>query len=106
MATQWSELEARAVLSAWRSSGVSIERFATARGIVPQRLRWWKKKLEGEASASRKSTSLLPVRIVGATEPSRGAPVQVILPSGHIVRVGRGFDEDTFARVMAILGGR
>jgi len=50
--------------------------------------------------------ALLPVRVVEAVQPSRGAPVQVILPSGHIVRVGRGFDEDTFARVMAILSGR
>ena len=105
MAAQWSELEARSVLAAWRSSGVSIERFATARGLVPQRLRWWKKKLETSA-ASGKSMSLLPVRVAAAPEPSRGAPVQVILPSGHIVRVGRGFDEDTFARVMAILSGR
>ena len=105
MAAQWSELEARAGLQAWRSSGVSIERFATARGITPQRIRWWKKKLE-EAMPSRKGSALLPVRVVATTEPSRGAPIQVILPSGHIVRVGRGFDEDTFARVMAILGGR
>jgi hypothetical protein len=104
MAAQWSELEARSVLSAWRSSGVSIERFATARGIVPQRIRWWKKKL-GASAPSRKATALLPVRVV-ASESSRGTPIQVILPSGHIVRVGRGFDEDTFARVMAILGGR
>jgi hypothetical protein len=106
MAAPWSELEAQAVLSAWRSSGVSIEQFATARGIVPQWIRWWKKKLEGSAATTRKSTALLPVRVVGAAEPSRGTPVPVILPSGHIVRVGRGFDEDTFARVMAILGGR
>lgn len=54
MAAQWSELEASAVLQAWRSSGVSIERFATARGITPQRIRWWKKKLE-EAMPSRKT---------------------------------------------------
>lgn len=105
MPAQWSELEARSVLTAWRSSGMSIERFATARGIVPQRIRWWKKKLE-EGAPARKSSALLPVRVVAAAEPSRGAPIQVILPSGHIVRVGRGFDEDTFARVMAILGGR
>ena len=104
MAAQWSELEARAVLQAWHASGVSIERFATARGITPQRIRWWKKKLE-EAMPSRKSSALLPVRVV-ATSESRGAPIQVILPSGHIVRVGRGFDEDTFSRVMSILGGR
>ena len=103
MAGQWSELEARAVLSAWRASGVSVERFAAARGIVAQRIRWWKKKLEAGEPA-RKSMALLPV--VQTSESSRGAPIQVILPSGHIVRVGRGFDEDTFARVMAILSGR
>src|SRR5687767_382693 len=105
MAAQWSELEARAVLSAWRASGVSIERFAASRGIVAQRIRWWKKKLES-GEPSRKSMALLPVHVVDAAQPSRGAPVQVILPSGHIVRVGRGFDEDTFTRVMAILSGR
>ena len=105
MAAQWSELEARSVLAAWRASGVSVERFATARGLVPQRLRWWKKKLEAGAG-SRKSMALLPVQVVGASETTRGTPIQVILPSGHIVRVGRGFDEDTFARVMAILSGR
>jgi hypothetical protein len=33
-------------------------------------------------------------------------PIQVILPSGHIVRVGRGFDEETFSRVIALLSGR
>jgi hypothetical protein len=80
-------------------------RFAAGRGIVAQRIRWWKKKLEA-GEPSRKSMALLPVRVVHTPEPSRGAPIQVILPSGHIVRVGRGFDEDTFARVMAILSGR
>ena len=105
MAAQWSELEARSVLSAWRASGASIERFASVRGLVPQRLRWWKKKLEA-GGGSHKSMELLPVAVVAGSEPSRGTPIQVILPSGHIVRVGRGFDEDTFARVMAILSGR
>jgi hypothetical protein len=103
MSAQWSEHEARAVLHAWRASGLSIERFASQRGLVPQRLRWWKKKLQDAAPLRSKDLSLLPVRVVDA---SRGTPVQVILPSGHIVRVGRGFDEDTFARVIALLAGR
>jgi hypothetical protein len=55
---------------------------------------------------SRKSMALLPVQVTQTSESSRAAPIQVILASGHIVRVGRGFDEDTFARVMAILSGR
>jgi len=36
---QWSEHEARGVLSAWRKSGQSLERFANERGLVPQRVR-------------------------------------------------------------------
>ena len=32
---QWSEHEARGVLSAWRKSGQTLERFAKDRGLVP-----------------------------------------------------------------------
>jgi hypothetical protein len=61
-------------------------------------------KLEDGAAPQRtKSAALVPVRVV---EPSRGTPIQIILPNGLSIRVGRGFDEETFARVMAFLGGR
>jgi hypothetical protein len=104
MASQWSELEARSFLRAWSASGLSIEKFATQRGITPQRLRWWKKKLEGSGPAIEgKGLSLLPVHVADS---GRGAPIQVLLPNGHIVRVGRGFDEEAFSRVIALLGAR
>ena len=48
---QWTEVEARAVLAAWRKSGQSVQAFAKERGIVPQRLRWWKSKIEGKSTA-------------------------------------------------------
>jgi hypothetical protein len=31
---QWTEIEARGVLEAWRRSGVGIEKFARSRGLV------------------------------------------------------------------------
>ena len=111
---QWSEHEARGILVAWRKSGLSIERFAKERGIVPQRIRWWKTKLEGSSTALVRSQSplaLLPVQVTEAAQvtevaPSkRGEPVVVYLRSGHIVKVGRGFDEEAFARVVAVLEG-
>lgn len=40
-----------------------------------------------------------------AAPTKRGEPVAVYLRSGHIVKVGRGFDEDAFARVVALLEG-
>jgi hypothetical protein len=106
---KWSEHEARGFLSAWRKSGQTIERFAKERGIVPQRVRFWRNKLEGKPSVlvrSEPKLALLPVQVnTEASQPKRGEPVAVYLRSGHIVKVGRGFDEEAFARVVAVLEG-
>jgi len=104
---QWSEHEARGVLTAWRRSGQSLERFAKERGLVPQRVRWWKNKLEGKATAiaGSQSLALLPVQVTQPAQPKRGEPVAVYLRTGHVVKVGRGFDEEAFARVVALLEG-
>ncbi len=105
---QWSEHEARGVLSAWRKSGQTLERFARDRGLVPQRLRFWKRKLEGKTTTLARRESPLALLPVQVTEPApwkRGEPVAVYLRSGHIVKVGRGFDEEAFVRVVALLEG-
>ena len=109
---QWSEHEARGVLSAWRKSGLTLEKFARERKLTPQRVRWWKAKLEGTSTTavvhSPQALALLPVQVeepAQAPASKRGEPVAVYLRSGHIVKVGRGFDEDAFARVVALLEG-
>ena len=56
---QWTEVEARGVLEAWRKSGLTLHAFAQARSLVPQRLSWWKKKLDGTGTRKR------PVVLVG-----------------------------------------
>ena len=60
-----TEIEARGALEAWKRSGMSLEAFARSRGIVPQRLHWWKKKLRFGVAAVKES-ALVPVRIVEA----------------------------------------
>ncbi len=105
---QWSEHEARSILSAWRKSGQPLERFAKERGLVPQRLRWWRNKLNGKSTALVRTPSplaLLPVQVTESASSKRGEPVAVYLRSGHIVKVGRGFDEEALARVVAVLEG-
>jgi len=49
--------------------------------------------------------ALLPVQVTESSPSKRGEPVAVYLRSGHIVKVGRGFDEEAFARVVAVLEG-
>lgn len=61
---QWTEVEARSVLGAWKKSGLGLEAFARSRGLVPQRLYWWKKKLPfGAAVEKGEPLALLPVRV-------------------------------------------
>ncbi|HEX4454667.1 MAG TPA: transposase [Kofleriaceae bacterium] len=105
---QWSEHEARGVLNAQRKSGLSLERFARERGLTPQRLRFWKAKFDDKSTAlvrSQAPLALLPVQVTEAPQSKRGEPVAVYLRSGHIVKVGRSFDEEAFARVVAVLEG-
>ena len=97
---QWTEIEARGVITAWRKSGLSTIDFARARGIVPQRVYWWRKKLQVDDNKEIDGLKLLPVHLVDA---KRGEPVTVLLRSGHMLKVGRGFDEEAFARVVAVL---
>lgn len=103
---RWSEVEARGVLEAWKRSGLTLEAFAKQRGIVSQRMRWWRKKLNRQerTRAAGPVPALLPLRVT--TEPARrGEPVTVLLRTGHMLKVSHGFDEDAFARVVAILEG-
>jgi hypothetical protein len=59
---QWTEVEARSVLDALKRSGLSIEKFARSRGLTPQRLYWWKKKLCIRATTGLQATT----RSIGA----------------------------------------
>lgn len=103
---KWTEVEARGVLEAWRRSGLPLERFAKQRGLVGQRLRWWRKRLArtDRALASSATPALLPVRLT-ADSSRRGEPVTVLLRTGHMLKVSHGFDENAFARVVALLEG-
>jgi hypothetical protein len=102
---QWTEIEARGVLEAWKRSGLSLEKYARSRGLVPQRLHWWKQKLGiGAAGDQSQALALLPVRVAESRiDGRRGEPVTVLLRSGHMLKVGRDFDESAFARVIALL---
>jgi hypothetical protein len=85
---------------------MSLERFAKQRGLPRQRLYWWKRKLgisRGTEPASA-SLSLLAVKV--RAEPRRGEPVTVLLPTGQILKVAHGFDEEAFSRVVALLEER
>jgi transposase-like protein len=102
----WSESEARAVLEAYETSGLSVAEFARRYGLGPQRLRWWKKRRREEAGAA---LSFVPVHV--AAPPSREArgtqagpaSMEVVLARGRRIRVEPGFDAGEVARLVRAL---
>ena len=64
---QWTEVEALGMLEAWKRSGVSIEKLAAGRGLTPQRLYGWKRKLRFGASEKR-PPQFLPMRALPSRE--------------------------------------
>jgi hypothetical protein len=90
----------------WRRSGLGVEEFAQREGVKPDRLVWWRWKLQAVRPAPPPAPELrfLPVHVVGAApEPSEaGVALEVVLPNGRVVRVAPGFDPATLESVLAI----
>lgn len=71
----WSEAEARDVLAAWGKSGQTGAAYARGIGVVPQRLFYWRRRLETERGAP----TFVPVVV---TSKSSAAPVLITVVVG------------------------
>ena len=109
---RWCAEDARAGLSAARSSGKPLSRFAREHGIEVSRFYWWAKELNKKPA---KPAAFLPVRVVekraAAERPEVGnrqnavvaQTVDVVVGSKTVIRVGRGFDPALLRAVIVAL---
>jgi transposase-like protein len=82
---RWREKDAREVLKEWRRSGLSARAFARALGLDPQRLLWWRRRLEttgGDLSPPTEETSTSALTLIPTTvvSPAPSASITVRLP--------------------------
>jgi hypothetical protein len=116
MAARGSTTTARArqmrrVLVRWERSGLTLTEFGRRRGIAPSTLSWWRQVFRrvGEransAAASAPTRNAVVFTEVPCVAPSLKAPaiLEIVLRSGHVLRVPAGADTDTLQRVFAIL---
>ena len=94
---RWTADDARRVLTAWRTSGLSAAEFGRRHDFDNQRLGWWKKRLASTPSPKpkRKSTvaraRLVPAKLVVAAPEAAAHPwrstsaVVVHFPGGVLV---------------------
>jgi hypothetical protein len=81
---QWTEADARRVLADWKRTGGTLEAFAHSRGLVPQRIAWWQKRLRDQP-VPQTALTLVPATVIGADSAGPAALIQ--LPHGVVVEL-------------------
>ena len=107
--------EWRTIVERFRESDLSCEAFAAQEKIKVRRLQWWGSQFHKRGTFARKppaarpsTVSFLPVRPTTQTPqaaPRAAAPLEIVAPSGLVVRVQPDFDAGALARLLAVLGG-
>lgn len=108
---KWEE-----ILTSWRRSGQTGRAFCRAQGLREPAFYFWKRQLRlrpalrartktppppGPASVS--TPTWLPVRVSPLRLSADADALELRLPSGHVLRVPRGFDAETLREVLAVL---
>jgi transposase len=113
----------RRVIADQARCGVSIRAYCRREGLKPWNFQWWRRELTRRdrqvASAPTRTrrepahelartSAFLPVRVVeDAPVPIAEAPaIEIVLPTGPIVRVNRGFDPLALDAVLSVLEAR
>ena len=100
---RWTPEYAASMLEEAERSGLSDRAFAKRRGIVPQRLWWWRKRL-GETSSEK--TSFVEVAVRSPTTPQGSSRVEIQLGNGRVVATPVDIDPGLLARLLDAVEGQ
>jgi hypothetical protein len=99
---RWTEQEARAALAALARSRQSVSAFAAEHGLDPQRLYSWRRRLGGAEPTTFRELIVRPSS-AASLGPTAGAPFEIVLASGVVVRVPESFDSAALERLLEVL---
>ena len=103
---RWTAAEAQRVLEQWKRSGLPLASFAKQRGYVPERLRWWKLKLEGGSATLPRFVPVdLRASVSGAGGARTTSPIEILVPGGVRLLVPEAVEAGVVARLVAALRG-
>ena len=92
-------------IAACAASGLAATHYCREAGISVSQYYRWKWKLSRRDAAVSVPALFSEVRAVRREETLPGAPVEIALSGGRVVRVADGFDAATLARVVRVLEG-
>jgi hypothetical protein len=101
----------RRVLVRWQRSGLPLRVFGQQRGIPLSTLTWWRqvfRRAGEQVNAASKSVAASDAVVFSevskpATVPTTPSVLEIVLHSGHVVRVPAGTDTGTLRRVLQAL---
>jgi transposase len=94
----------------WKRSGLTAEVFAAQRGFKPGTLLWWSSTLRRPATrVGRRAADVGFARVVAVDDdgasarPVEPSALEIVLASGRVVRVRRGFDAAVLRELLSAL---
>jgi hypothetical protein len=91
------------VIETWQDSGMSINKFCKAEGLSEGAFYSWRKRLSGRHSQRKEQSSSSPPFIEVAMSKSDHAALELVLSSGHRLRIGSTADNKTLSNVISVL---
>jgi transposase len=103
-------------VAGWKSSGLSLRLYSERHGLKAGTLGYWNSRLKAQAADApacsagpETGATFLAVHVadpaVSVPEP-RNEGVELVLPGGYVVRIGRGFDAVTLDRLLDVVERR
>ncbi len=108
---RWSGEEKRRIVSETLVPGTTTAAVARRNDVHPNLLYTWKKQFQDYLPAhsnEAKAPAFMPVEVIpesGIRPETQTAPLEVVLNNGRIIRINKGFDEETLKRALTILEG-
>lgn len=102
---RWTETYARKVLERARRRNLNDSALARELGVSPQRVRWWRKRLQNADASQTPASSQTPAFAEVTLAAPAAHPFAVHARSGHTIEVWPGFDAAELARLLAAVEG-
>ena len=103
-------------VAGWKSSGLSLRLYSEQHGLKAGTLGYWNSRLKAQAvdalTSSAGPEAAATFLAVHVAEPAVSVPeprderVELVLPGGYVVRIGRGFDAMTLDRLLDVVERR
>jgi transposase-like protein len=102
---EWTEAEARAWVTQWKTSGLSVPAFAAQHGFNADRFYRWRRKFE-TTPATAPTPAVLPLVAVRATPPAAPAlpaSFELVCGRGRVLRIPAAFEPAALRALLRVL---